>query len=120
MNKIKLICAAAAMMTAGFTWAVPAKQGLLQLAQPDGTMISVRKIGDERSHITLTPEGYPVTVGADGFYCFADFAADGSLKPTSVRVNDLSELSATQRDIVMSTDLSKIDELLARRASETP
>ncbi|MDE6368663.1 MAG: M6 family metalloprotease domain-containing protein, partial [Muribaculaceae bacterium] len=98
-------------------WGVPAKQGILVFKQPDGTTVSLRKIGDARAHLVTTADGYPVERDADGFYCYADFEGSDKLKATSVRVKNVNGLSADERRIVNNIDVSKIAGLIESRMS---
>lgn len=59
--------------------AVPAYPGLLQVRQPDGTYISIQKIGDERGHIVLSSDGYLLTELSDGYYYYS--LPDGKISP---------------------------------------
>ena len=66
--------------------AVPAKRGVVNLEQPDGSQIEVLIIGDEYRHMYLTPDSLPLTAGADGMLEYARFNRDaGRLEPTGVR-----------------------------------
>ena len=62
--------------------AVPAKRGILRLAQPDGSVLKVRIIGDEFSHITYTQDGSAIKLADDGFYRYAVMDASGKLRAT--------------------------------------
>lgn len=97
-------------------WGVPAKPGMLVFTQPDGSTVSLRKIGDERAHLVTTADGYPVVCDAKGFYCYADFDGTDKLKATSVKVKNVKNLSADERRIVDNIDMSKIAGLLESRA----
>lgn len=95
--------------------AVPAKYGALKFTQPDGRVISICKTGDERGHIVTTPEGYLLTMDADGYYCFAIPDGEGRLTPTAVRAADLAALTSDERNVVSSIDRSKTAITLQRR-----
>ena len=59
--------------------AVPAKPGLVERHQEDGSTILVRLCGDEFSHYLLSEDGYPL-VEEGGLLYFAEQAADGMMK----------------------------------------
>lgn len=64
---LSLAAASAALLCGiGTAHAVPAKPGLIQVTQSDGTQLTVRLVGDERRHYMLSPEGYTLTGGPDG------------------------------------------------------
>ena len=51
--------------------AAPARRGLLNLRQPDGTQIQAYLSGDENGHLVLTPDGCSLVQDADGWWCYA-------------------------------------------------
>ena len=51
--------------------AVPAKRGLRQYKQPDGTVVSVSLNGDEHFHYYLTADQLPLVEDASGALYFA-------------------------------------------------
>lgn len=115
MKKSIIVALLTAMMPAAML-AVPAKRGVLVFNQPDGSTISLRKTGDERSHIVMTSDGFPVVRDANGFYCYADFGDEGRLKPTSVKVKAAGEkLTAAEQSVVSAIDMSGMSNLLETR-----
>ena len=62
--------------------AVPAKRGILRLAQPDGSVLQVRIIGDEFSHLVYTKDGSAIKIGGDGYYRYATLNASGMVEAT--------------------------------------
>ena len=62
--------------------AVPAKRGVLRLAQPDGSVLKVRIIGDEYSHLVYTQDGSAIKIGGDGYYRYATLNASGLVEAT--------------------------------------
>ncbi len=120
MKKSLFVALAAALLFNGSLMAVPAKQGVRVFTQPDGSDIELRKIGDERAHITVSPEGYPITLSPDGFYHFAEIGAKGELIATQIKVRPVSSLSAAERATVEAVDLSKINLVLKERYEASP
>lgn len=59
--------------------AVPARRGLFDLAQPDGSTVKVQLVGDEYSHYYLTEDGVPALPGADGCLRYASADAVGNI-----------------------------------------
>ena len=78
-------------------FAVPAKPTPVQVMQPDGTTITIQVHGDEFLNWT-TSGGRLVTKGADGFYYYGDFNADGSVVPTTSRVSTSASSFAFSSD----------------------
>ena len=56
-------------------WAVPARPGLFQYVQPDGSVVMLRRCGDEFFHWTADASGQCMVLDADGYY------RPGSLDP---------------------------------------
>ncbi len=64
--------------------AVPAYPGVVEVQQPDGSVLEVQTFGDEYFSYTITVDGYLVTEGADGFLEYAEL--DGErIVPTGVK-----------------------------------
>ena len=76
LTAIALLCICTALS------AVPAKRGILRLAQPDGSVLRVRIIGDEFSHIIRTEDGATLKLGPDGFYKYGVIGPNGKLTAT--------------------------------------
>lgn len=116
MKKTTISLALSLLMSAQVAMAVPAKPTPMVFTQPDGTTVTLKKIGDERFHMTITPDGYPVAVDANGFYCYADLNDKGALKATAVKALPLSQLSATERLTVSQINAEKVRETLLSRS----
>ena len=76
LTAIALLCICTALS------AVPAKRGVLRLAQPDGSVLRVRITGDEFSHIVRTEDGAALKLGPDGFYKYGVIGRNGKLAAT--------------------------------------
>jgi M6 family metalloprotease-like protein len=64
--------------------AIPAKRDVMTVTQPDGTILKIRKVGDERMHFTLAGDNNLVVKGDDGAYYFAKVNTSGILENTGV------------------------------------
>ena len=53
--------------------AAPARKGLLNLRQPDGTVVQAYLTGDENGHLVLTPDGCALVQDAEGWWCYARY-----------------------------------------------
>ena len=53
--------------------AAPARKGLLNLRQPDGTLVQAYLSGDEHGHLMLTPDGCSLVQDAEGWWCYARY-----------------------------------------------
>lgn len=65
--------------TAGLMMGKPAMRGIRTVAQPDGTTIQVRVVGDEHIHFTTTPDGTLLHKDADGYFRLGMIAEDGAV-----------------------------------------
>lgn len=78
---ISLACAAVlggALLTGTpEAYAVMARRGVIELAQPDGTSLSIMLFGDEWHNYVTTPDGIMLAVNAEGGYDYAMPDADG-------------------------------------------
>ena len=61
----------AAMMTCISSLAIPAHRGLVQMPQPDGTLVTINLVGDEFYHFNTTADGYTVLLTEAGAYVYA-------------------------------------------------
>lgn len=86
---LSLAAASAALLCGiGTAHAVPAKPGLIQVTQSDGTQLTVRLVGDERRHYMLSSDGYTLTGGPDGdLFGFGKTDPDKSQGPTGKRTH---------------------------------
>ena len=80
--RLKPVLTAIALCLFTVVSAVPAKRGVLRLAQPDGSVLKVRIIGDEFSHIVYTQDGSAIKIADDGYYHYAIQDATGKIQAT--------------------------------------
>lgn len=73
--------------------AVPAKRGVREIQQPDGTTVKVELVGDEHFHYYQTAEGSPMLKDSEGFLRFASQDSKGEIVLSARPV----ELSAARR-----------------------
>lgn len=114
MNKKFMAAALAALICAGSADAKPAKRGIFNYTQPDGTQLSVQLVGDERSHIYLTEDGMPLMHDAQGRLCYALLGADGKVTPSSMVATDASKRSVTASTLLSAQNPEKAFNALNR------
>lgn len=78
MKKKFLIAALMAFVCAG-AHAVPAYPGVIQRVQPNGDTLRVFVRGDERSHYTMTEDGWQVMEGKNGWLKYAKLNRKGEV-----------------------------------------
>lgn len=66
-------------------YGVKAYDGVMEVRQPDGSMVSIRMHGDEYFGYSTLADGSVVAQGADGFYYYASYSMSG-LSVSSARV----------------------------------
>ena len=88
MNKLRFSLHLSLLLGASQMLAVPANPAPGKLTQPDGTEITVRLHGDEFHNYLTTIDNYTLMRDADGRWCYAVTAADGTLIPGTVAAKD--------------------------------
>ena len=82
--------------------AAPARKGLLNLRQPDGTVVQAYLTGDENGHLVLTPDGCALVQDAEGWWCYARYDFYGHRLNTGEHAGDPDtpgEVIAASRNI---------------------
>ena len=90
MKKIALLLLLTAIVGLR-SFAVPAFPGLIPVPQPDGTMLSIKLVGDEHYHFNTTADGYTITLNEAGGYVYVQREGD-NLVPTQVLITRVSAL----------------------------
>lgn len=106
MRIISKLFLAAALMTASATHAlaVPAYPGVIKAHQADGTEITIRLVGDEYSHMTVTSDGYPLLFNdVTHNYEYAE------LRNGSFTASGITATEPAARDKAATTFLATID-----------
>lgn len=107
MKKIVTTLALATIFTSSLL-AVPAMRKPITYTQPDGTVITIQKIGDERRHVTMTADGFPIVMDAKGYYRFAEITDAGTVAATDIRAAALSQLTADERAKVSAINAESV------------
>lgn len=96
------LIAVCAGLSSNLSFAVPAFPGIIEVEQPDGTVLPVIVKGDERGHKIFTTDGLQLQRDLKGFltYAVADF--DGNAVPSSVRSNAVGSRSASELQFIAS------------------
>ena len=82
--------------------AAPARKGLLNLRQPDGTRIQAYLSGDEFGHLLMTPDGCSLVQDAEGWWCYARYDVFGHRLNSGEHAGDPdtpASIVAASRDI---------------------
>lgn len=118
---IRAFAAISCALMPAMAWGIPAKPGSVTVEQPDGTVLTVRLVGDEHAHRTLSEDGHLLMTDEAGMYCYA-IEENGTLKPSGVRASQIGMRSGVERSFVDRLDsnriLTKATELDNARRSE--
>lgn len=95
---LTLVCAG--LMGVAACLAVPADPRPFVVTQPDGSMLTVRMIGDEFFHCMMTEDGYLVKRSSDGVYYFVNNAGN---------VMDIKACDASKRTDAVKQVLSTLN-----------
>lgn len=110
MKKVFITLCASAFLGVSSLFALPARSIPETVTQPDGTVVTVRVVGDEFYHYQMTADGIPVVRGADGFYRYAELAPDGTAVAGQVIARDAHLRTAS--------DKVYLEQLAARKVSQ--
>lgn len=94
----RFFCTLAGALIATLAFAIPARPGTFRYTQPDGTVVELRRHGDEFFHwTTLASTDQVMVLGEDGFYRpgVIDPAARAAGRAARARVNRLRAQSVT-------------------------
>lgn len=116
----RIAIAAAACTLALPALAIPAKHGILTIAQPDGTELAVQLRGDERHHCYFTEDNFPI-VCKDGYFYYAKIdEATQSLAPTDLRVNNVDVRTLDETAYISSAPRQQMLAILDSEAAAAP
>ncbi len=96
--------------------AVPAKPGLIEVTQADGTTLPVRIMGDERHHFYLSDDGY-LLVNDHNTYYYADVDDAGTIVRSNIRATASALRDGVARSYVQAVDMPRVYEKLSARAA---
>lgn len=68
------------------TYAGPARPGFHMVTQPDGTTFQAIYRGDEFAKIKTTAEGHAIIMDSEGWWCYAEYDAEGNISNTGYKV----------------------------------
>lgn len=97
MNKIFISLIASVLFGITSLFAIPARSVPETIIQPDGTVVTVRMVGDEFYHYRVTTDGIPVIRCADGYYRYAELLPDGTAQAGQVIARDAQLRTASDK-----------------------
>ena len=97
-------------------FANPAIRGLVQMPQPDGTLVSIRLVGDEFYSFNTTADDYTVVLNENGAYVYVQREGT-SLVPTTVLAHDEGQRDATELALVATLNKRMTDRVAVEQAN---
>ncbi|MBR7043591.1 MAG: M6 family metalloprotease domain-containing protein [Prevotella sp.] len=102
MKRLFMILMAVAMFLPQLQ-AVPAEGNPVKVKQPDGTYLTIRLVGDEFMSFNVTEDGFTVVKNEEGYYVYAQQAADGELVPTTQIAHDEAQRQGEEQSFLHRT-----------------
>lgn len=96
-------------------WGIPAIRDSFKVKQPDGTELTLRLIGDARSHIYLTEDDCPVIYDPAFGYVHATYTSDGRALSSKVTAHDAALRNVAEKRIARNMTAQEISEAVADR-----
>ena len=94
----------------------PANPGLVQVPQPDGSLLTIRLVGDEFYHFNTTADDYTIVLNDKGAYVYARL--DGkNLVATDILAHDQGSRSAAELALLASTPKRLVDDFAVEQAN---
>lgn len=122
MKKIKTnttlsaVVAIAAAFACENAYGVPADPRPRTFTQPDGTTITVKLRGDERSHFYLSEDDYLLVRQGDTFY-YGDIASDGSIKASAMPARPAAKRTSAEQAYLNTVDMQRVFSEMTRRST---
>lgn len=98
------------------TYAIPADQTERVITQPDGSTLTIKLVGDEFLHYTVTSDGYTVQKNAAGYYVYVTPLKTGELGHSTVIAHDAAQRSSEEKSFLAKTQKYLVSESSTKRA----
>ena len=79
-----------------------AKPGPIEIVQPDGTPLTITRIGDEVINYSRSSDGYTLLEDEAGMYCYAMHSADGDLVVSTIKANNEDKRTKEEKNFLKS------------------
>ncbi len=106
----KYILAGSLLAAAAVAQAVPARPAWRTVTQPDGSELTVRTMGDERFHFTVTSDNRLVAADEAGVWHFATVDDRGAIVPTQFVATEEAKAGSAARDFLAKNPTSALIE----------
>lgn len=98
-------------------YANPANPGLVQMPQPDGSLVTIRLVGDEFYHFNTTADDYTIMLNEKGAYVYAQLIGT-KLKATDILAHDEGQRSAAELALLATTPKRLVDREAVKLAND--
>ena len=115
MKRILTLLLLAVLMGA-HAYACPAHRGMVQMPQPDGTMVTIQLNGDEFYSFNTTADGYTIKLTQAGSYVYAQLE-DGKLVETQVLAHDEGQRTPAELALLATTPKRIVDQFGVEEAN---
>ncbi|HOZ30248.1 MAG TPA: M6 family metalloprotease domain-containing protein, partial [Bacteroidales bacterium] len=78
--------------------AVPAKPGIIEFSQPDGTSLKIYLHGDERIKWATSLDGYTLIYNSEGYYEYAELDVNYDLIPSGIVAKDIENRTVSENN----------------------
>ncbi len=80
--------------------AVPAKPGMIEFSQPDGTSLKIYLHGDEKIKWATSLDGYTLIFNSEGYYEYATLNINYDLVPSGIIAKDIESRSISENNFL--------------------
>ncbi len=115
MRKLALLLAT--ILVCMCAHAIPANPGLVKVPQPDGSLLTIRLVGDEFYHFNTTADDYTILLNAKGAYVYAKLNGEG-LAATDILAHDEGERSAAELALLSTMPKRIVDKRAVKLANQ--
>lgn len=95
-------------------YSIPAKPGIIDMRQPDGSVITVTIHGDEHFHYYCTTDGYVMQPDADGWLRYLE-TSDGEVKLSDVKASAINLRTDAEKQLLGRIDKETINLFIQNR-----
>ncbi|MDE6278101.1 MAG: M6 family metalloprotease domain-containing protein [Muribaculaceae bacterium] len=119
MKKQVLALTVALGLVGSFTAnAVPAKRGLRDIAQPDGTTVKAELVGDENFHYFLSEDGLPLVQKTDGALHYVKLGINGELVYSPMTAENAVRRSSAAKSFTSGVNREAVAEALYKERTQ--
>ncbi|MDE6682897.1 MAG: M6 family metalloprotease domain-containing protein [Muribaculaceae bacterium] len=112
--KKKILCGGLLLFCALASNAIPARQGLKEYRQPDGSILHVELRGDEYAHCYISNDGFPL-LSVNGELRYAQINEKGEIVPSRMAATDSEARPSCHSSFLLDVNSQMILEKLSEK-----